>query len=248
MNTKKAIIASAFLALMAAGAVAHAKTLNFSGYTWEVRPSGAGKPGPNNWDPNNIWVDKKGWLHLTLTQRNGKWYSAEIYTRRSFGLGRYQFWVSGSLDKLDKNVVFGLFSYPVVPDMGPDGTHEIDIEFAQWGNRADPIGGYTVWPTTPSVERATKGFSITPSGNGDNAYTYRFTRRPASTFFQSLHGYCDNDSNQFASWLYQPQNPAAHISQEPMPAYISLWSYKGLPPSNGQQVEMIVRAFKFTPM
>jgi hypothetical protein len=63
-----------------------------------------------------------------------------------------------------------------------------------------------------------------------------------------LHGHHDDNTNQFASWLYQPQNRAAHISQEPMPVYISLWSFHGNPPSDGQQVEVTVRAFKFTPM
>ena len=35
--------------------------------------------------------------------------------------------------------------YPT-PDVGPDGTHEIDIEFAKWGVPDAKIGNYTVWP------------------------------------------------------------------------------------------------------
>lgn len=33
-----------------------ATTLQFSGYTWEVR-SGEGGPGPNHWSAQNVWVD-----------------------------------------------------------------------------------------------------------------------------------------------------------------------------------------------
>ena len=41
--------------------------------------------------------------------------------------------VNGRLDQLDDNVTLGLFSYPT-GDVGPDGTHEIDLEFARWGD------------------------------------------------------------------------------------------------------------------
>jgi hypothetical protein len=51
----------------------------------------------------------------------------------------HQFWVFGRIDKLDPNVVFGLFGYPIA-NVEPDGTHEIDIEFAKWGASQAPIG------------------------------------------------------------------------------------------------------------
>jgi hypothetical protein len=37
------------------------------------------------------------------------------------------FQTNGRLDLLDDNVVLGLFNYPT-EDVGPDGTHELDIE------------------------------------------------------------------------------------------------------------------------
>lgn len=237
------MIASAIAALMATGAASHAGTISFSGYTWEVRPSGRGGPGPNYWDPNNVWVDSNGYLHLRLTQRNGRWYCSEVYTQNRLGFGRYQFWLIGRVDKLDRNVVLGLFNYPT-PDVGPDGTNEIDIEFAKWGSSFAPAGNYTVWPTTTSVSHRTKSFPFSLKGDWS---THRFTWSSTRVFFQSQDGHYDDNSYQFAKWLYQPRKPATYVPQKPMPVHINLWCYNGHGPSNGQQVELIISAFKFTP-
>jgi len=131
--------------LIAANASSPAKTLRFAGYDWVAKSATHEGPGPNNWNENNVWVDQGGYLHLKLTKQGDRWYCAEVLTKDRLGFGRYQFWVVGRLDRLDPNVVLGLFNYPT-PDVGPDGTNEIDIEFAQWGKPEAPIGNYTVWP------------------------------------------------------------------------------------------------------
>ena len=135
------------------------KRIKFSGYNWVARPSGIGGPGPNHWDQDNAWVDDKGYLHLKLTQRNGVWYSSEVRMEGRLGFGQYQFWVVGRVDRLDRNIVLGMFTYPT-SDVGPDGAHEIDIEFSRWSQADKPIGNYTVWPATTNVQRTTKGFSF----------------------------------------------------------------------------------------
>ena len=223
---------------------AHAGTINFSGYTWVVRPSGMGGPGPNNWDQDNVSVDPDGWLHLKLTQRNGQWYCSEVYTQKRLGFGRYEFWVIGPVDKLDRNVVLGLFNYPT-SDVGRDGTHEIDIEFARWGNSSTPIGNYTVWPTTTRVKRETQSFSFALDGDSS---THSFTWTPTNLVFQSQNGRGDTNGRRLGRWVYRPPTPATFISQQPMPVHINLWCFKGQPPSNGQPVELVVRTFKFTPL
>jgi len=81
--------------------------------------------------------------------------------------------------------------------------------------------------------------------NGDDT-TQRFTWGPTSVKFQSLLGHRDDDLGQFANWLYQPRDPASYIGDKPLPVQINLWLFKGQPPNNGQQVELVVRAFKFT--
>jgi hypothetical protein len=109
-------------------------TITFSGYQWDVRAD-TGGPGPNIWDAGNVQVDDEGRLHLKITKNTGaagktEWHCAEINTQQRLGLGRYQFQVIGRIDKLDRNVVLGLFNHPTRGDVGrPDGTNEIDIEF-----------------------------------------------------------------------------------------------------------------------
>jgi hypothetical protein len=115
------------------------KTINFSGFQWNVKPTGLAPPppppprgrGPNMWDDGNAQVDDKGYLHLKITAGDPKWHCVELTTRQRLGFGRYQFQVIGRIDKFDPNVVLGLFNYPT-PDVGQDGTNEIDIEFAQF--------------------------------------------------------------------------------------------------------------------
>src|SRR5436190_405258 len=120
------------------------KTIHFCGYDWSVR-SGRGGPGPNSWDDTNVWLDDSGALHLKIRHRDGQWSCAEATMQKRLGLGIYEFQISGGIDRLDDNVVLGLFNYPT-SDVGSDAAHEIDIEIARWGGAANPIGQYTVGP------------------------------------------------------------------------------------------------------
>jgi hypothetical protein len=216
----------------------------FAGYNWTVKSGRQLALGLNDWDENNVRVDQDGYLHLALTNRGSQWYCSQVSMVDRLGFGRYQFWVIGRIDQLDPNVVFGLFNYPT-PDVGPDGTHEIDIEFAKWGNPQAPNANYTVYPAKKNrFDRAHACFSM--ELNGDNT-THRFGWSSTSVTFQSLHGHRDDDSGQFAAWLYQPRDPVDHIGNQPVPVQINLWLFNGHAPGNSQQVELVVRSFKFTP-
>ena len=243
MKTNRLLIAGIFAVLMMAGSWSQAKTIHFSGYDWTVRPAERGGPGPNYWDEHNARVDDKGFLHLKISQQNGRWLCPEVYTEKRFGFGQYQFRVEGRIDRLDPNVVFGLFNYPT-PDVGPDTTHEMDIEFARWGDPLAHNGNYTVWPVETGRHQMGNTFAFNLGGDGS---TRRFTWSPTRVSFQSLNGYGDDDRNQFAHWLFQPKNPAGDISQKPMPVHINLWCFEGHAPATAQPVELIVRSFKFIP-
>ena len=152
MNATRLLVTSVLTAVTLMSATVEATDIAFSGYNWTIRPSGRGGPGPNNWDPTNVFVDANGYLHLKITQNKSKWSCAEVYTTVSpntntgrLGFGRYQFQTGSRIDTLDPNVVLGLFNYPT-SDVGPDGTNEIDIEYARWGNASWPNGNFTVWP------------------------------------------------------------------------------------------------------
>jgi hypothetical protein len=219
------------------------KTLTFSGYDWTVKSGANLGPGPNNWDENNVWVDPQGELHLKLTNREVRWYCSQVGMRDRLSFGTYQFWIKPDRQTRSE-CVFGLFDYPT-PDAGPDGTHEIDIEFAKWGVPYAKIGSYTVWPAKKGPDRANQRFAVDLNGSYT---THRFTWKATSVFFQSLHGHRDDNSIEFAEWLYEPRDPASQLGQQPVPVEINLWLFKGQPPQDGQEVELIVRSFKFIPM
>jgi len=228
-----------FLAL---GFSLQAKEIQFGGYTWTVR-SGRGGPGPNAWDENNVWLDSATNLHLKISHRGGNWSCAEITMQRRLGFGQYEFQTIGRLDRLDDNVVLGLFNYPTA-DVGPDGTHEIDIEFARWGNTTNPIGNFTVWPVEKRLKYATKSFAFSLAR--DQAM-HRFTWSRDQVLFQLLQGHRDDGREELSRWLYRPQQPTRSLSQRAMPVQVNLWLFKGRPPKTGREVEVILHAFKFTP-
>jgi len=215
-------------------------SIRFSGFTW-LRKGSLGRigPGPNYWNHKNAWVDSLGKFHLKLTKEpiTGRWECAEIISQDSFGFGTYQFWIEGQIDKLDKNVVLGLFNYS-----GKDGYDEMDIEFARWGSRDAPNLYYSVWPAfnTNSIKWTAKHYFYLTS----NHTTHRFIRTPLSVKFQSLTGFINDNSNEFLTRTY---NNALAISKVPMPVHINLWLFKGKTPSNEKEIEIIIHAFKYSP-
>jgi hypothetical protein len=48
------------------------------------------------------------------------------------------------------------------------------------------------------------------------------------------------------AWTFAPANPTSRITQQAMPLGMNLWCYDN-PPSDGQNVEIIVRDFAFVP-
>jgi hypothetical protein len=59
--------------------------------------------------------DGAGGLQLRINQSNRIWQCAKIRSTQPFGFGRFQFWVGGPVDRLDNNVVLGLFQYSSKP-------------------------------------------------------------------------------------------------------------------------------------
>ena len=221
------------------------KVLSFAGYEWEVknRADLAG-PGPNLWDERNVWIDDTGALHLKLAQRDGKWTCAELTSKNRFGFGRYGFKVEGAIDKLDPQVVLGLFLYPT-PDVGPDGTHEIDIEFARWGKAENPPGNYSVWPVQLPPTNNSHRFPIALEGTFT---THNWTWRANEVTFQSHHGHRDDDASLLTRWKHAPEKPEEKIAQKPMPLHFNLWLFRGKAPTDGKEVEVVIRDFKFEPL
>jgi len=120
------------------------KVLHFSGYDWNVRTAGSDRGGePNSYDPENAWVDPKGYLHLRMALLNGRWSCAEVSLNRNLGFGTYKFVVQDSAH-LGPSAVLGMFTFD---EAGPDDArNELDIELSRWGIPGAKNAQYVVQP------------------------------------------------------------------------------------------------------
>ena len=106
------------------------------------------------------------------------------------------------------------------------------------------MGNLTVWPVAAGLKQVSKTFPFVLAG--DDA-THRFAWRRDRIVFQSLNGHRQDGDQPLAEWTYSPPEPARFISPQPMPVHINLWLFKGQPPKDGREVEVIIRDFKYTP-
>jgi hypothetical protein len=216
------------------------RLIQFSGYEWEVKAGRAPMgPGPNYFsdDPENVFVDQQGRLHLKIVQRDGVWYCAEVINKESLGHGRYIFHLASRVDNLDPNAVLGLFTWD---DTSADYAHrEIDIELSRWGDADNDNAQFVIQPWT--VPGNMHRFNLDqPSENTTHAFAWQ----PGRVYFQSIDG--DREfpatSGVVESWTYQWMGvpPAGNENTR-----INLWLVDGNAPA--QEVEVIVDRFEFLP-
>jgi hypothetical protein len=232
LGTVLAVATSATTA--AAGKPGYPDKVTWSGATWQVKTSRAAVgPGPNVFDKANVQVDGFGYLHLKIQKNaSGTWTTSEIIGPTSFGYGTYTFVLGSRVDTLDPNAVLGLFTWS---DKAPYAHRELDIEFARWGNAADPTNAQYVvqpWDGANHLARFTQ-----PSAT---VSTQRFTWRAGSVSWQSL----DASNIVIASYTYTG-------SDVPVPGdervHLNFWLFNGAAPTNAQPAEVIVRSFSFAP-
>ena len=240
MRAAAALLAAAFAATALPRAAA--AQIAFSGYTWEVR-SGTGGPGPNTFAAGNVSIDANGYLHLKITHDHDNWTTAEVFTDARLGFGTYQFKVIGRPDQMDTNVVLGLFNY-TTPEIGPDGTNEIDIEFATWGDPQAQQGNWTVWPAVQQagVERTTFSYDATLTGS---ASTHRFAWSSQQVQYESLNGLSDDETGLFQSWTFSPPDDLLRVPQHAIPVHMNLWLLQGNAPTDKQDVDITIAEFRF---
>lgn len=207
------------------------RVITFAGREWYVK-SGYGGPGPNyRSDSNqNVWVDTNGWLHLRIRYSGGIWYCSEVNTTDITCYGIHRFYVIGRLDSLDRNVVFATFIYS-------NDTTEVDIEVSTWGDAFIDNLWYVIHPS--SHPGNVESFLMQLSGTYTTHY---FNWRLDSIRFKSIHGHYEeppNSSFLIHQWLYTGSD--IPLQDENLKIHINLWLYQGIPPSNGEDVEIIVK-------
>ncbi|MBF0361701.1 MAG: hypothetical protein HQK49_11855 [Oligoflexia bacterium] len=233
------------------------KKINFAGYTWIVKnkkkhPAG---PGGNFFsdEKDSVWVDNKGWLHLTIKLKNGRWYCSEIYSEKVLGHGTYLFKFAPHFTNWDKNLVLGMFTWDGVSDTSTiNSNREIDIEISTWGVESTLNSLYTLQPTDYRGERNGISFSLDTNNKEDIYHGLNWEKNQILFFsFYDYDGYNPQIGRPIQNkiqkeWRYLgPLNPPANDRQQ---IRINFWLFKGIPPSDGLEKEIIVKDFFFIPI
>ena len=209
---------------------ASARTIDFSGYNWQVKSGGPRGPGPNLWDDgsDSVFVDSRGRLHLNIKEKNNNWYSSEVYINRSLGYGVYEFVVENSsrVDTLDPNIVFGMFLYE-------NDEREIDFEWSRWGEPDYDNFSTTVQPWY------NEGNVVTDNLNLDSRYdvVHRLEWQADRIIFSVLQ------NNRILNRRVYTGNrnfaPGSEIVD------INFWLMNGWAPLDNQDREVIIKSFDF---
>jgi hypothetical protein len=239
-------IAAASIAVLLTTFVCLPATITWSGRTWNV--TSGGMVAGNTGSAGNVVVDSNGYLHLKISKSGTAWTCAELFTTGNIGFGSYRWQVDGPVDKMDKNVVLGLFPYGPDIGLGADGTNEIDVEYSRWGNAAWPDGNYTVYPNSGATVGDTT-FDFTLSGT---LTTSSFVWNATSIAYRTQQGLkpMGDTSGTIKTWTYAPANPSVNIPQRAMPVGMNLWlcDGSGNAPSNGLPVEIVIHSFDYIPL
>jgi len=219
------------------------RTIQFSGCTWWVKTSsGRVGPGPNYFSdsPNNVWVDGDGRLHLRITKVKNRWYCAEVVSAEVFGYGSYRWELASPVDRFDRNVVLGLFTWSNTSEFA---NGEIDIEFARWGSRNRyPNAQFVVQPFDAAGHRVR--FNM-PASIPES--THSFLWAPEGVIFQSAAGHWPAEPPESAiilEWSFLSPWPPPTATEN---ARMNLWLYQGVAPSDRLEVEVVFKSFTFVP-
>jgi hypothetical protein len=217
--------------------------LSFSGYDWWVKsPAGLAGPGPNYFSDatNNVWTDTNGWLHLRITHRTNAWECAELISARTFGPGSYRFELNSPADNLDPNVTLGLFTYSDDPAFTD---REIDVECGRWQIPTDTNNAQFVVQPYNLANHLVR-YRV-PPGLADSTHFFVWETNRISWQSQT-NAYSPAATNLIAAYVF---TNAADVPQSGDEAvHLNLWLVFGSPPTDNNEVEVIIQNFNFVPL
>ena len=237
-------------------------TVRFSGYDWYVKYSnGPVGPGPNLFSRLNedVFLDVRGYLHMRIADHNGSWYSSEIVGLDTVGYGIYTFVMDGDLENIPENVVVGLFSWNT-ESFQEEANSEVDIEFAKWNDAStNQTLHYSVQPVNfgpPYPERSHQ--ANTQPSDLIGVTTHQFIWTDSLITWTSWRGE-GTTGRQIANWSFNTSNPPRIKNEGPnssnpivIPgpaestnARINFWLLGGIPPSDGQVQEIVIRSYNY---
>ncbi len=210
-----------------------ARTLSFSGYDWLVRQTQNDRHGMNQYDGRNVWVDGEGHLLLQLSERDGRWTSAEVRLTHSLGYGTYSFEVRDT-SQLDPSAAFSM--YTLDPLASDQNFRELTIDVSRWGEPGNMNGQFVVQPET--VPANVFRFAI-PAG----VVTHSFRWEPGRAAFKTVRGGTPAGEHVVAERLFTARVPTAGAET----AHLTLLYDRNVPHPPAKTVEVVVEKFAFLP-
>jgi hypothetical protein len=123
--------------------------IDFSGFPWRVRWKPSDRGGTSNpYNPDNVYVDQSGALHLRIIKRDQQWTCSEVNLTESLGYGTYSFTVE-DISKLEPSVVFGVFTWDYSTDQ--ENHREFDIDISRWGDPQEKNAEFILQPALVSA-------------------------------------------------------------------------------------------------
>jgi hypothetical protein len=233
------------------------RTLTFAGREWGVKEAPLPvDPGQNLFsaEPDDVFVDLDGRLHLRVAKHGAAWWSTEVVLLETLGTGTYSFVTETEVEDLDPNVTFGAFTWDDLGQADPatgNVNREIDfVEHSRWGNPAlVETSQYVVQPPTT---RSLHAF-VVPDLAGSSTLSHFGTWTPDRVEFLTALGLtpsCDVPPASVVEPFVFQHDPALghHV---PVPGTermrFNLWINTGDQPASGAAVEVIVSDFRFSP-
>jgi len=243
--------------------------LEFSEMFWDIKEYETTQWGPGrnyfSSNPDHVWVDNEGVLHLSISERDGKWYSTEVIAQKPMGYGTYTFTIEGDLKSLAKNVILGLFTWNET-SFKQAGNSELDIEISRWGKVTEgQMISYAVQPIGSDIiyEERTKQIEINDSLFLNGTSTHVIIWKPNQIDWRSYRGNEKVERNLIAEWKFTDDNPGrskvendtrSNVFVIPEPgdnthARINFWVQEGSSqgPIGDLRQEVLIRSFEFTP-
>jgi hypothetical protein len=219
-----------------------AQTITWSGRQWKL--TSGGMAGVAKGDPANVSIDARGYLHLNIVQRDGKWTASELFTMDNYGFGIYQWVIEGNVYDMDKSTVLGLFPYGPVHHIGVDAENEIDIEFSKWNNTCHGCNAdFTVYPATGN--RKKDGASAWDDNfhvEGEGLTTARIEWAADHITFTLMNGAQPIGTNAEVLKTETYSSDSKNIPQIAIPVGINLWCFRETP---WKSQAVIIRSFEF---
>ena len=216
-------------------------TVEFGGYTWELKQGSKLGPAANRWLGSNVRLtdERAVRLQIALDDRD-RWACAEARVTQPLGYGEYRWTIAGDLDALDSQAVLGLFLYQ-------GDNREIDFELSRWAGRDDTWNAqFAIMPSESDAAMLKKGRIHRFDASTNRELTVGLLWN-ADRVRARCWGETTTEAPPLADWTFVW--PSDRNKPEPDKAHciMNLWLIKARNPTNAKPQTIDITAFKFVP-